>query len=410
MLDRLVRQGRAFGLHIILGSQTLGGAYSLARTTIDQMAVRIALQCSEADAQLILNKDNTAARLLSRPGEAIYNDANGLVEGNDLFQIVWLGDDRREQLLKQIQGLSQDRDTYPTPLIFEGNIAANLHENPLLCKLLQADTWQETKAASAWLGDAIAIKDPTAAIFRPQSGAHLMIIGQNEESSLAILASALIGLAAQHNPSTRFIILDGTHDDEPNAGLLGRVASSIPHAVEFVDRLQVASPLNQLAQLIALRQKGEAKEKAPIYVILQGLQRFRDLRKGDDDFGFGRRGAERTITPAENFVAIIRDGPAVGVHLLVWCDVLTNLNRFLDRQLLREFGMRVLFQMNANDSSSLIDSPAASRLGRNRALYVTEEMPQPEKFRPYGLPAFDWLRETKELFARRSAIITKAEP
>src|SRR5690242_21885048 len=31
--DRLVRQGRAFGIHVLLGSQTLGGAYTLARTT-----------------------------------------------------------------------------------------------------------------------------------------------------------------------------------------------------------------------------------------------------------------------------------------------------------------------------------------------------------------------------------------
>ncbi len=29
LLDRLVRQGRAFGMHVILGSQTLGGSYSL---------------------------------------------------------------------------------------------------------------------------------------------------------------------------------------------------------------------------------------------------------------------------------------------------------------------------------------------------------------------------------------------
>src|SRR5581483_12372772 len=36
LLDRLVRQGRAFGIHIVLGSQTLGGAFSLARSTLDQ--------------------------------------------------------------------------------------------------------------------------------------------------------------------------------------------------------------------------------------------------------------------------------------------------------------------------------------------------------------------------------------
>src|SRR5262249_59598052 len=103
LLDRLVRQGRAFGLHVLLGSQTLGGAYTLARSAIDQMAVRIALQCSEADAQLILSDDNSAARLLSRPGEAIYNDADGLLEGNNIFQVVWLADERRAGYLTTIR-------------------------------------------------------------------------------------------------------------------------------------------------------------------------------------------------------------------------------------------------------------------------------------------------------------------
>ena len=104
LLDRLVRQGRAFGMHVLLGSQTLGGAYSLARSTLGQMAVRIALQCSETDAHLILSEDNTAARLLTRPGEAIYNDANGLVEGNHPFQVVWLSDSEREDYLRRIAG------------------------------------------------------------------------------------------------------------------------------------------------------------------------------------------------------------------------------------------------------------------------------------------------------------------
>jgi hypothetical protein len=59
--------------------------------------------------------------------------------------------------------------------------------------------------------------------------------------------------------------------------------------------------------------------------------------------------------------------------------------------------------MNANDSSTLIDLPIASRLGRNRALFLTEEMSTPEKFRPYGLPAADWLKQVKETLAKRIA-------
>src|SRR5437879_12438979 len=109
LLDRLVRQGRAFGIHVHLGSQTLSGAYSLARSTIGQMAVRIALQCSEADAHLILSEDNAAARLLSRPGEAIYNDANGMIEGNHPFQVAWLGDEQRDAFPVRIADRAGER-------------------------------------------------------------------------------------------------------------------------------------------------------------------------------------------------------------------------------------------------------------------------------------------------------------
>jgi hypothetical protein len=89
------------------------------------------------------------------------------------------------------------------------------------------------------------------------------------------------------------------------------------------------------------------------------------------------------------------------VHTLVWCDSVNNLNRTFDRQSLKEFEIRVLFQMSANDSSSLIDSPAAGKLGANRALYFSEEENRIEKFRPYGLPDPKWLELVKSQFDAR---------
>ncbi len=56
--------------------------------------------------------------------------------------------------------------------------------------------------------------------------------------------------------------------------------------------------------------------------------------------------------------------------------------------------------MSANDSSTLIDHPIASRLGRHRALYIAEEMSQPEKFRPYGQPTADFLKLVREKLRR----------
>ena len=413
LLDRMVRQGRAFGIHVHLGSQSLGGAYSLARSTLGQMAVRIALQCSESDAHLILSEDNSAARLLTRPGEAIYNDQNGLVEGNNFFQVVWLSDEKREDYLGQLQELARARHRPPvSPIVFEGNQPAIVAKNHLLTGLLLAARWpEEPKADIAWLGDPIAIKDPTAATFRPQSGGNLLIIGQKDVAALGMMTTALVSIAAQHAPTdpaiqaggVRFYLFDGSQVDAPNAGRLGQLADVVPHPVTDVTWRELAGVMTELAAEVERRQKGETGESGPIYLFLYDLQRFRDLRKSEDDFGFSRYGEEKEAPPSKHFTTILRDGPPVGVHAIVWCDSLNNLNRTFDRQTLREFEIRVLFQMSANDSSTLIDNPAAGRLGENRALYFSEEEGRMEKFRPYGLPTDEWLGWVREQFSRRLA-------
>ena len=199
LLDRLVRQGRAFGIHVLLGSQTLGGAYSLARSTIGQMAVRIALQCSESDAHLILSEENTAARLLTRPGEAIYNDANGVYEGNHPFQVVWLADAERDDYLARIAAYATTRGhAAERTIVFEGNVLSDPGDNVALHDLLAAPRWPEAAAGppKAWLGSAVAISEPTHAKFLRQSGCNLLLTGHREEAALGVMAACMMSLAA----------------------------------------------------------------------------------------------------------------------------------------------------------------------------------------------------------------------
>jgi S-DNA-T family DNA segregation ATPase FtsK/SpoIIIE len=388
LLDRLVRQGRAFGVHVLLGSQTLGGAFSLARSTIDQMAVRIALQCSEADAQLILSKDNSAARLLNRPGEAIYNDANGLVEGNNPFQVVWLNEDRRTELLAEIR--ERGHGDYPPPLVFEGSSTADLFKNPAFAP----GATPKAGPPVVFLGDPVAIKEPTAAVLRPQSAANVLMLGQQEESALALAVAAMTSLVGR---GVQFHVLDGTPADSELAGFLRNAADSLGHPAAFTDREAMPALLAEMAADLERRRTGEVP-RTPRVLFVHGLHRLRELRKAEDDYGFGKK-SDAPATPGEAFATLIREGPPVGVHVVAWCDTLTNLARAVDRQGLKEFALRVLFQMSPADSSQLIDTPAASRLGRHRALYLEEGAERAEKFRPYGLPAFSQLR----VFADRLA-------
>ena len=82
----------------------------------------------------------------------------------------------------------------------------------------------------------------------------------------------------------------------------------------------------------------------------------------------------------------------MGIHCLVWCDSYNNVDRWLGRPMLREFEMRVVFPMSGGDSTHLIDSPAAGRLGPNRALLYLDERGTSSKFRPYGPAKPGWLK------------------
>lgn len=410
LLDRLVRQGRAFGIHILLGSQTLAGAYSLARSTLGQMAVRVALQCSDADAHLILSEDNTAARLLSRPGEAIYNDANGLFEGNHPFQVVWLSDERRDHYLNVVREMAQTHAVDELEcVVFEGNIPADIENNSHF-QLASDDLEPPTSARTptVWLGDAVAIKDPTSVEFARQGGSNLLVVGQQPEAALGMMMAAVVSLAvgksAESELSNRLYILDGGRPDAVDSSKVFRAfTEAIPQNTSVVSPRSCRDSIFEVAEILKNRQEGDTQGESSIFVVIHDLARFRDLRKEEDDFSFSSLDEDKPASAAKQLADILREGAPLGIHVLVWCDSYNNLTRWLDRAVLREFELLVTLQMSPNDSSNLIDTPAASKLGVHRALLADLSQGRLEKFRPYGLPSIEWMKACGErLGARRS--------
>ncbi len=458
LFDRIVRQGRAFGIHVLLGSQSLGGAYSLARATIGQMVIRVALQCNEADAYLIMDDSNSAPRLLTRPGEGIYNDAGGAVEGNSPFQVVWLPDEERDEWLEKVSAQAEKHHIRRrTPVVFEGNAPADIRENDPLAILLERKSGVSREAVTSglaggtpafpsvarmWLGAPNSIKGPTEAVFRRQSGNHLLIVGQREEPALTMLGLGLLGLAAQFPVGgAKFVLLHqaapGTSDDD----FLNAILAAIPHPVTVARGTEISEVMNDLAAELTARLSGDAdftaKERRseeeeeegsaggaassepghrsgetdteeptpsplrsfapsrlknsvppPIFLLISGLHKFKKLRH-EDDFSFSSGDTE--ASPGAQLNEIITDGSSHGIHIIATIDTFNNVSRFMNRKALSEFEMRVVFQMSANDSASLIDSPKAGALGLHRALFYNEQEGSLETFRPYALPDPAWL-------------------
>ena len=85
--DRIVRQGRALGIHVILASQTLPDNLS---KIYGQIMNRIALHLTDTSAQYILNEDNEAVKTLLNidPGKGVFNDGGGNRDANHLFSVA----------------------------------------------------------------------------------------------------------------------------------------------------------------------------------------------------------------------------------------------------------------------------------------------------------------------------------
>jgi len=424
LLEILVREGRGMGIHVILSSQNLTGAASLPDSIKSAFGIRIALRCREEDSRLILADDNPAARLLSRPGEAIYNDANGRVEGNNPFQVAFLSDDDRDSYLKQIRAYAQQYQIQQ--FVFDGNQPADIRNNAKLWQSFDAQVDQNYPYC-LWLGEPVSISDHVSVSLKRQSGMNLLIVGKDEQAGQGVMTSILISLAAQLLSgrgqqvagARTFSILDFSADDGSN--YLYRLAELLPHPVARGGRRQMIGMLKVLAQEVYRRVEGNLVREPPIFLFIYGLQWARDLRQDasgsnftsgrtdgfdtsvslsasldQDNFGMSNSfesmfgGTSHALqTPSDNpsnqLTLILREGPDVGVHTIIWCDTMSNLYRTFDLSTLREFVLRVAFQMSEGDSQSLIASSAANKIGDHRALLYNDDTGEQKKFRPYAL-------------------------
>jgi hypothetical protein len=306
---------------------------------------------------------------------------------------VWLSDRTRDNFLAKVRARAdQNGGHYPGPIVFEGNAPADVRENYLLNELI-GGTGETTRPqqASIWLGAPNSIKGPTECVFKRQSGSHLLVVGQSEERTTTLLTVALAALAAQYpKDAAQFVVLDSTPPGFPQRELLDRLVQSVPHKTVPAGNSNLAEAMAALAE--ELKQRADNELAGPeIFVLIQGLQNFKKLRQ-EDEFSFSSSSGDAP-NPAAILMSLITEGPPRGIHLIVTCDTYNNLNRCLGRKALSEFEMRVVFQMSASDSASLIDAPAASTLGLHRALLYNDREGSLETFRPYAQPGGEWVEE-----------------
>jgi thioredoxin-like negative regulator of GroEL len=421
IIGRLVRLGRAFGIHLILASQTLRGSESLPKSLIDLISIRIVLQCSDADAKAALADDNHAAALLSRPGEGIFNDKIGAIEGNSRFQVAAMGDDTEHRaLLKEyIEPLSRRLGREARrPVVFRGDEPAQLSACQPLLRLLSENSWPARRPyCDIWLGEPLSLDQPTSLRIMRQSGAHGLFVVRDEDQGVSLLHAALLALAAQNAPGdARFFVADMTNADRPWRARTRALAKALPHEPYVTETSRgLHGVLEDLGSLVERRSKDEDQSGESIFLMLMGVQKMRTLREDDAGTytasgiaGVGDAdGSDGTLpgrSPNERLTTILRDGPEVGVHILAWGDALAGVMRVMDRRMIGSMSLRVAGPMSEQDSQNFLDVPAAARIQRpHRLIRLDDNDPGSlGQFRPYLVASSEWIENAAQLLASRS--------
>jgi DNA segregation ATPase FtsK/SpoIIIE, S-DNA-T family len=380
LLTDIAQRGRAFGLHLLLATQSPGGPLRThMQRAYEQMTLRVALGCAlPSVSQAILGEGNDSATRLTRPGDAIYNDRRG-EGGNPVIRIARLPTQQRLELIPRIRELAGGRE-YPPPASFDPDTLADFATHPA-CAAFAAGPgrWLEPRATvEAWLGQAIEIKPPTTAAFGRDVGANLLVVG-GEEHGHGLLLATLLSAAIQRSPAdASFTVAQFAKSSSAFHGFFD-VTRHLPHEVRIVGHRTVAAELEELITDLDARLADDGDAGRPErFFLVAGLHRWPDLL-GERDYELSKTAAMLT--------RLADAGPEAGIHVVAWSPSYASAERALKRQGIQRFGLRAVLRVSSPaESDALLAAPGADSLAENRALYRDiGESDEVEKFKPYSV-------------------------
>ena len=373
LLERVIKEGRAFGIHVVLGSQTIALVGSAFRSLAAQIFYRLVLSSSEADSRLLLGENNPDAQLLTRPGEGILNTKSGLREGNSRFQATFWDAKERHEILEHLRHRTDSNGWADRkPVIFEGSAAQPVEA------LAQDEFGRSlpTKELSILAGSPMSLEGPYRITLDRAPGRNLLIVDDQGINTLTLMA---VDLAVAN---VVFTLVDfGMFDPatEPLKDALGVAGTVTSH--RFLDRT-LDDSLAELDKRVALKDYA-----APASVVFfGGIQRARDLTS--DSY------AASDFPANPKLQRLLAEGPEFGIHVIALADRPASVERRLTSAMLREFGVKIVGTVAAADSRRLVDSDSAVNLKNSEIFFDDYDRVISKTLRRFEVTDPAWISST----------------
>lgn len=225
LLEVIAKQGRAYGIHLLMASQTLSGISGLrskGQSIFAQFPIRISLKNTPDESQAILAAHNTAAADLTHRGEVIVNRNFGNPASNERGVAAFVAADRFAAVQRQLWKL----DAGTQPLVFLGRQAAEW-DLPALNALRPSGSTDAS--LELWVGRPIRVTTtPSTVTLRTDVAQAVAILGPDHDREPvvpSVIAGMIITASLQLLPGDYIAVLDGT-GERPQPWL----AAAVEHA------------------------------------------------------------------------------------------------------------------------------------------------------------------------------------
>ncbi|MBQ2697109.1 MAG: DNA translocase FtsK, partial [Clostridia bacterium] len=369
LLTRLIQQGSAAGVHLVLAAQSLSTAPAIPRQVLPQIPMRVVFKVPEQDSRMLLADDNPEAASLDRPGEGLFNRSNGRKGANEGFQGTLTTHDHLKAQLKQLAAFAQARGVKRRPVILESMGATRW----TAAALKKAKEGRNGLALTLPLGLPLSLADCVTAPLEQTVGGNLLAClhdgARRAEFAANLTLSALLAGA-------QAAVLDFGGTGDPFAARFApyeaAFAARRPGALRVLRGTAAYEMISRLKQRIDRAIDNNEALSRPLLLVITGLAQAVNLNQ---------------LSPAAmDFDELLARGAAAGLHVVLAADALGTVKSRLGYSWHDRFSVFVTGPCSADDSMELTGARTAASLDSEEQLVVCDSLRgRVDKVRPFLL-------------------------
>lgn len=328
--SNIVRMGPFSGVHVVVASQTLSSMPAMDRQTLTLLPQRVAFMCNEYDSEIVMGDSNRGTRSLSKTGEGLFNPARGDEARNQPFQGLYISVDERAELVRQLGDSARQIGWNRTPRVFDGDAVV---PRPRFEELLGDDS----KRLRVPLGEPFSLAIHEALTIRRTRGANVLLLHGGDQGT-GVNDHALRGALHSFVEAARICgsevsVLDFVGDEDVD-GVLTMLEVARATGAGYERSSGMASVLLAETELVAARTAAQDYVAPQRLLLLHGIERAVSMTPFDP---YG----DDALESGSLLAKITRDGPEVGIHVVLWADRMRTVERRLGTELIPEFAFRL---------------------------------------------------------------------